>query len=157
MRRCARLRSSRHLILLDTNVVSEALRPAPSPVVIEWLDRSFPQCAISAITIFELGAGIALMPAGKRRDLLHSAVARTIRRFGARVYAFDSPAAQAAANVLETARIQGLGLHQIPAKLPDLQIAGIALAYGLQLATRNTADFDGLGLSLLNPWTMPAR
>lgn len=140
------------MILLDTNVLSEALRPAPSPVVVTWLNRRFPECAISSITIFELAVGVSLLPAGKRREALDAAVSRMLRRFGGRVYAFDAAAAQAAAKALESTRARGTGLHQIPAKLPDLQIAGIALAYGLELATRNLADFDAAGLTLVNPW-----
>jgi predicted nucleic acid-binding protein len=140
------------LILLDTNVLSEALRPAPSPVVVKWLNQRFPECAISSITIFELAAGVSLLPAGKRRDTLDATVSRMVRRFGTRVYAFDAAAALAAAKALERTRARGAGLHQIPAKLPDLQIAGIALAYGLELATRNLADFEAAGLTLFNPW-----
>ena len=124
------------MILLDTNVLSEALRPAPSAVVIEWLNRHFAECAISSITIFELAAGVARLDAGKRRETLESGIARLVRRFGARVYAFDTPAAHAAAKLLARARAQGLGLHQMPAKLADLLIGGIASAYGLSLATR---------------------
>ena len=93
-----------------------------------------------------------MLPVGKRRETLELTVSRTIRRFGARVYAFDTPAAQSAARLLERARTLGLALHQVPAKLADLQIAGIAMAYGLELATRNMADFKGMGLSLINPW-----
>jgi hypothetical protein len=74
---------------------------------------------------------------------------------GARVYAFDTPAAQSAARLLAYAKAQGLGLHQIPSKLVDLQIAGIAAAYGLAVATRNVGDFKGLGLALVNPWQEP--
>ena len=140
------------MILLDTNVLSEALRPTPSAVVIHWLNAHFADCAISSITIFELAAGLAQLPAGKRRETLEAAVARVARRFGTRVYAFDTPAAHAAAKLLENARSQGLGLHQVRAKLADLQIGGIATAYGLSLATRNVADFQGSGLELINPW-----
>jgi predicted nucleic acid-binding protein len=140
------------LILLDTNVISEALKPAPSARVVAWLDASFADCALCSITIFELAAGIALLEPGRRRVTLENAIARTIRRFGPRVYAFDAPAAHAAAALLERARDQGLGLHQAPAKLADLQIGGIASAYDLALATRNVGDFQGLGLTLINPW-----
>lgn len=143
------------MILLDTNVLSEALRPTPSAVVINWLNAHFAECAISSVTIFELAAGLAQLPTGKRRETLEAAVARVVRRFGTRVYAFDTPAAHAAAKLLETARAQGLGLHQVPAKLADLQIGGIATAYGLSLATRNIADFQGSGLELINPWDAP--
>ncbi len=141
------------MILLDTNVLSEALRPAPSTLVVAWLDRNFPDCAISSVTIFELAAGVALLDAGRRRDALQTAVARIIRRFGARVYPFDAAAAQAAARLLVQAREGGVALHQLPAKLADLQIGGIASAYGLSLATRNTGDFDGVGLTLIDPWS----
>lgn len=140
------------MFLLDTNVLSEALRPAPDRTVIAWLDRRFSECAISSITILELRAGIAMLRASRRKDALANAITRTVRRFGARVYPFDALSAEAAAEVLSRAKARGLGLHQIPAKLADLQIAGIASAYGLTLATRNVADFQGLGLALENPW-----
>jgi predicted nucleic acid-binding protein len=140
------------LILLNTNVLSEALRPAPAASVVNWLNVHFSECAISSIAIFELGAGIAVMAKGKRREALEAAIVRMIRRFSARVYAFDALAASVAVKIMEGARKRGLGLHQIPQKLPDLQIAGIASAYGLALATRNIADFQGAGLTLIDPW-----
>ena len=77
------------------------------------------------------------------------------RRFADRVYSFDTAAAEAAAGLLSTARAAGLGVHQLPSKLADLQIAGTAAAYGLTLATRDTKDFSGLGLQLVDPWTVP--
>lgn len=101
---------------------------------------------------FRTRRGCCHAPSGRRRETLATAIARTIRRFGARIYPFDMPAALAAVKIMESARAQGLGLHQIPQKLPDLQIAGIASAYGLELATRNTTDFQGTGLSLIDPW-----
>jgi len=140
------------MILLDTNVISEALKPAPSPEVINWLNANFAETAISSVTIFELGAGLALLDAGRRKDALEAAISRIIRRFGSRVYAFDTAAAQAASKRLALARARGLAPRQIPHKLADLEIAGIASAYGLDLATRNTSDFNGLGLPLINPW-----
>jgi predicted nucleic acid-binding protein len=144
------------LILLDTNVLSEALRTAPSLAVVRWLDRNFADCAISSVTIFELFSGVALLSSGRRRETLETTVARTVRRFGPRVYPFDSPAAQASARLFERARSQGMGPHQLPGKLADLQIAGIASAYGLLLATRNVRDFQGLGLDLIDPWSEAA-
>jgi len=143
------------MILLDTNVISEALKPAPSLQVVGWLDANFAGSALSSITILELGAGLAMLDDGKRKDALENAITRTIRRFGSRTYAFDAAAAQAAARLLAQARAGGLALHQIPNKLADLQIAGIASAYGLDLATRNVGDFAGLGLKLINPWSAP--
>lgn len=140
------------MILLDTNVLSEVLRPVPALQVAGWLNAREGECVLSSITIFELMAGVALLEPGRRRSTLGNAIARTIRRFAGRIYAFDSAAAEAAAGLLAQARSQGLGLHQIPAKLADLQIAGIATAYALTLATRNGGDFSGLGLRLVNPW-----
>jgi predicted nucleic acid-binding protein len=140
------------MILLDTNVISEALRPAPSSIVVSWLNANHANAAISSITIFELEAGVGMLDAGRRKDALENAIARMVRRFGSRVYAFDAAAAQAAARLLVQARTQGLGLHQIPNKLADLQIAGVAHAYGLNLATRNAGDFAGLGIALIDPW-----
>jgi predicted nucleic acid-binding protein len=141
------------VILADTNVLSEAIRPAPARLVVDWLNRRFPECAISTVTVFELKAGVAMLDPGARRDALDSAIDRMVSRFGARIYAFDTACALAAARLLAAARGAGLGLQQIPAKLADLQIAGTASAYGLELATRNTGDFQGLGLALVNPWT----
>jgi predicted nucleic acid-binding protein len=105
------------LLLHDTNVLSEALKPSPDSNVIAWLDRYFSDSAVSTVTLFELAAGIALLRRGRTRDTLESAVARMTRRFGDRVYAFDAAAAEAAARLLATARASGLGAHQVPAKL----------------------------------------
>jgi toxin FitB len=140
------------VILLDTNVVSEALRPAPARQVVDWLNVRFADCAISSLAVFELNAGVSMLEPSMRRDALETAVARAVRRFGPRIYSFDSAAAEAAARVLRVARTSGLGIHQIPGKLADLQTAGIAVAHGLQLATHNIGDFQGLGIDLIDPW-----
>ena len=92
-----------------------------------------------------------MLEPGRRRDALETAVARAVRRFGPRIYSFDIAAAEAAARTLRMARAAGLGIHQIPGKLADLQTAGIAIAHGLQLATHNIGDFQGLGLDLIDP------
>jgi predicted nucleic acid-binding protein len=118
------------LFLIDTNVLSEALRPAPEPKAIDWLDGNFSDSAISSVTIFELNAGVAMMAAGRRRD----ALGRSRR---------EDP---------RPGESRRLGLHQAKAKLAELQIAGITSAYGLVLATRNVAVFQGLGLELADPW-----
>jgi predicted nucleic acid-binding protein len=138
--------------LLDTNVVSEILRASPEVGVVQWLNRRFPDCAISSITIWELSVGVTLLPPGRRRDAFDAATARIIRRFAARVYSFDAQAARAAARLVEHARALGIALHKIPEKTADIQIAGIADAYGLELVTRNVSDFQGLGLAVVNPW-----
>ena len=120
--------------------------------MVRWLNVRFPDCAIASISVLELLAGVALLDRGARKDALENAVARLVRRFGGRVYAFDMAGAEAAANLVGVARAAGRSLHNVSTKLADLQIAGIARAYGLDLATRNTRDFQGLGLTLINPW-----
>lgn len=140
------------MILLDTNVLSELLKPAPEARVVAWINRRFSECAVSSVAAFELRAGLAVMEAGRRRDALENAMSRIIRRFAGRVFAFDMPSAEAAARLLAAARSAGVGLHQLPSKLADLQIAGIAAAYDLTLATRNLRDFQGVGLTLIDPW-----
>lgn len=142
------------MILLDTGVVSEALKPNPDANVVAWLNNNFPNCALSSISIFELNAGACMLPEGRRRQMLEAAIARTLRRFGPRLYGFDAPSAIAAAKLFARARAQGEGPHQMPAKLADVQIGGIAAAYGLDLATRNLTDFRNMGLALIDPWTI---
>ncbi|MFM9865737.1 MAG: PIN domain-containing protein [Micropepsaceae bacterium] len=142
------------MILLDTNVLSEVLRPAPDPVVARWLNLNFADAAVSAVSVLELLGGTAILPAGQRRDILEKAIDRIVRRFAGRVHAFDEAAARAAARLIEQARVRGKGAHQLPEKLADLQIAGTAVAYDLSLATRNTGDFEAFGITLIDPWRM---
>ena len=141
------------MLLLDTNVLSEALKPTPEAAVVRWLDDNFSSSAISSIAVFELSVGVAMLPTGRRRSTLQRAIERLVRRFDVRVYGFDRLAATAAAELFETARLEGHPLHQVNAKLADLQMAGIARAYDLTLATRNVSDFEGFGLDLVNPWS----
>lgn len=140
------------MILVDTNVISQVFKSAPDRKVIRWLDQHFSVCSISAIAILELQMGVAALPAGKRRDELDSTVSRVVRRFGARIVPFDREAADAAARLFERSKASGKSLHQVPGKLADLQIGGSAIARGMSLATRNVADFAGLGVKLINPW-----
>lgn len=93
-----------------------------------------------------------MLPDGGRRNALAAAVAGIRARFATRILPFDTAAADCAATLLEQARILGVGLHQIPQKLADLQIAGIANAAGKKLATRNVKDFRGLEVAVVNPW-----
>ena len=144
------------MILLDTNVISEAFRPLPSPALIAWLDTHFENCAVSAITTLELSVGVRMLPAGRRRDRLQTAISLALGRFGSRVLSFDENAARAAADLFGLARANGLPIHQTPLKLADLQIAGIAAATGCSLATRNVGDFRGLGIDLIDPWSSAA-
>jgi toxin FitB len=141
------------LILLDTNVVSEPLRPRSAASVLAWLDTHFETCAISSVTILELEVGVQSLPAGHRRERLHGAVSLAVERFGSRILSFDESSARAAASLFALARSGGSPLHQVPVKLADLQIAGIAVANECSFATRNVGDFHGLGIDLIDPWS----
>jgi predicted nucleic acid-binding protein len=144
------------VILIDTNVVSEVLRSAPSRLVLHWLDANFEDCAISSITILELEVGVQMLPSGRRRDRLQSAVALAIDRFRPRILPFDDNAARAAAGLFGLAKSKGLPIQQLPLKLADLQIAAIAIANDCPLATRDTSDLRGLGIDLIDPWSHAA-
>jgi toxin FitB len=137
------------MIVLDTNVVSEPLRPAPSASVMDWI-RSQPNTVMFATTITEaeLLYGIALLPLGKRRSSLESAVQREFTvQFSGRILSFDSAAAREYAEIAATRRRAGR-----PMSDADARIAAIARSRGAELATRNVADFAGCGLEVINPW-----
>lgn len=138
------------MILLDTNVISEAMRPSPNPDVIHWLDAQPARDVwISAITIAEIRLGIMRLPQGKRRDVLSDLAEKMFREdFANLCLPFDCDAARQYAHIVSQQNKQGR-----PVSVEDAQIAAIAIVGGLVLATRNTGDFyDIKGLALLNPW-----
>jgi len=136
------------MIVLDTNVISEMMRPAPSPLVISWLDAQRAETLyLSAITIAEIRFGIACLPEGKRRDSLAGAFARTEDLFAGRVLAFDHEAGKRYANLAASARSIGSGFPT-----PDGYIAAIAAANGYAVATRDVAPFEAGNIPVINPW-----
>lgn len=137
------------MILLDTNVVSEPLRPAPHEGVIAWMDaQPLETLFLSAMTVAELRAGVALLPAGKRRDALHETLEkRVFAVFAGRVLPFDLACTDAYARVLVTSRQAGKGIETA-----DACIAAVALANGLAVATRDTRPFEAAGVTVINPW-----
>ena len=138
------------MIILDTNVVSEPLRPAPDPAVLAWLDRQAPESLyLTTINLAELLAGIELLPAGKRRtDLKLALRGRMLPLFDQRLLSFDSSAAEAFAQLNALAQAAGS-----PVSFADGAIAAIAAARGFMIATRNVRDFSGTGVKIVNPWT----
>ncbi len=138
------------MILLDTNVLSEMMRAAPDARVERWLARQADaDVFISAITEAELRYGVALLPAGRRRDALAAAVGAMLGEdFAGRVLPFDSAAAVAFAEVAAGRRQAGRPVAQA-----DAQIAATARSRVAVLATRNVADFEGCGIEVVNPWT----
>ncbi len=138
------------MILLDTNIVSELMRPAPSPAVMSWLGaQPASSLFISAVTEAELRYGVMLLPEGRRRaDLMTALEAMLAEDFAARILPFDSAAAAAFAVIAASRRQAGKPISQF-----DAQIAAIAQSRGAALATRNLADFAECGVEIINPWT----
>lgn len=136
------------MILLDTNIVSDGLKPKPNEKVEAWLDanESAPLW-ISAITVAELRAGVETKSDGKKKARLHQAVDRAIDHFGGLCVSFDALAAGHYARVVAARRKIGR-----PIGVMDAQIAAIAISAGCQLATLNGKDFEGIeGLQVIDP------
>jgi hypothetical protein len=138
------------VIVLDTNVVSELMRPAPSPAVVSWVSRRDASTLFfSAVGEAELRFGVATMPAGRRRNEIEEAVEAMLREdFAGRVLPFDSAAARAYAGVVAARRAAGR-----PVATMDMQIAAIAQSRNMAVATRNTKGFTDTGVDLADPWT----
>lgn len=140
------------MIVLDTNVLSEPLRPSPSTQVIEWLDRQHVETLHTTVfTVAELKLGVALLPQGRRREhLTRRLESEVLPLFTDRILPFDGDAPETWATLQAAVRAAGRALPAV-----DSSIAAICLAHGLPLATRNTRDFDGLGIDLVDPWAVP--
>ena len=137
-------------IILDTNVLSELMRSQPAPIVVAWFARQTAATFyITAITQAEILLGIALLPAGKRRDMLANAADKMFREeFFGKCLPFDDSCSALYASVVANRRRAGFSMTT-----EDAQIAAIALNSKLSLATRNTKDFLHIeGLNLSNPW-----
>jgi toxin FitB len=137
------------MTILDTNVISELMRVAPTPAVLAWTGRYAPEeLFITTISMGEIWFGIELLPKSKRREsLAREAEAMFTKDFGARILSFDEQAARAFGLVFAARRLQGR-----PIAVADAQIAAIASTRGAVLATRNSGDFEGCGVRLINPW-----
>ena len=138
------------MFLLDTNVISELLRPSPDPVVETWVDdRRATDLYFSAIGEAELRYGVAVLPAGRRRAALASAIEAILREdFTDRLLPFDREAARDYAEIAAMRRAAGRTV--LPA---DSQIAAIARSRGMAIATRNVRDFENIGIEVIDPWT----
>mgnify|MGYP005848136293 CR=1 FL=1 len=141
------------MIILDTNLISEPLRRDPEPRVVAWIDAQ-PQetLYLTAISAAELRAGVALLPAGKRRSSLQDSLEQTILPlFTGRVLPFDLDCASAYAGLLAKTRKTGQAMATA-----DAFIAAIALTHNYAVATRDTAPFQHAGLTVMNPWEAAA-
>ena len=139
------------MIILDTNVISELMRPKPSAQVATWIaQQPGTELFTTSISEAEIFYGIELLDRGKRREgLLAAAEAMFSEDFAGRVFVFDSDAARVFAKIGAARRALGR-----PISHADAQIAALAQVRGAKLATRNVDDFDGCGIKVVDPWTL---
>ena len=138
------------MFVIDTNVASELMRPEPAPTVAAWIaERDAEELYLTAVSEAELLFGIAIMPAGRRRDMLEASMNRWLDQgFGERILPFDSAAARAYAEVASDRRRAGRPIGEA-----DCQIAAISRSRGAVLVTRNERDFEATGVDIVDPWT----
>ena len=135
-------------IILDTNVISEEMKPSPDPAMHRWLQRQpLPTIYTTAVSLAELMQGIAVLPDGRRKQDLQLAARRVLGLLPQRILPFDESAAVEFADIVAERRRLGL-----PMGTMDAQIAAIARARGMTVATRDAADFANTGVTIINPW-----
>ena len=136
------------MIILDTNVVSEAMKPEPNPVVRAWLnDQAAETLYLSSVTLAELLFGIAALPSGKRKEMLALTLEGLMELFKDRVLPFDVEAARHYADLAVVAKVSGRGFPT-----PDGYIAAIAASRGFIVASRDTAPYEAARVTVINPW-----
>ena len=142
------------MIILDTNVISEVMRPQPNTQVRSWL-KKYPveELAITSISIAEISYGLKRLPVGRRRDSLQWRFQMFIDQgFSDRIFPFEERAAEIYAEIIVDRKQQGK-----PIEVMDAMIASIALLKTAILATRNVSDFENCGLELVNPWEIASE
>lgn len=136
------------MIVLDTNVVSEAMKPEPDAVVRGWLDEQVAETLyLSSVTVAELLFGIGALPDGRRKQNLATALDGLLALFDGRILPFDTDAARRYAYLAVAARLAGKGFPT-----PDGYIAAIATAHGFMVATRDASAFSAAGVPIIDPW-----
>ncbi len=137
------------MIVLDTNVVSEAMKPEPAPAVRDWLDEQAAETLyLSSVTVAELLFGIGTLPDGRRKEKLAAALDGMLDLFDGRILPFDTDAARHYADLAVAARKAGKGFPT-----PDGYIAAIATAHGFAVATRDDSAFRAADVPIIDPWT----
>jgi predicted nucleic acid-binding protein len=137
------------MIVLDTHVLLELMRPDPNPTVFAWAAAQ-PRASLHTTSLnrAEIVFGIRSLPEGKRRDALADAAAAMFNEdLGGRILPFDAAAADRYGEIVVARRLAGA-----PIEVFDALIAATALAAGASVATRDIGGFDGCGLKLINPW-----
>jgi predicted nucleic acid-binding protein len=136
------------MIVLDTNVVSEAMKPEPHPAVRAWLnDQAAETLYLSSVTLAELLFGVGSLPPSKRKDMLAQTLDGLVGLFKDRVLPFDVSAARRYAELAITARLAGRGFPT-----PDGYIAAIAASRGFIVASRDKAPYEAANIAVMNPW-----
>jgi len=136
------------MILLDTNVVSEAIKPESHRAVRAWLDAQLAETLfLPSITIAELLFGIGALPDGRRKSMLAARIDGLLEAFAGRILPFDASAARCYADLAVKARAAGKGFPT-----PDGYIAAIAAVHGFAVASRDTSAFKAAGLTVIDPW-----
>ena len=136
------------MIVVDTNVLSEEMKSTPAATVHAWFVRQNPrELFTTAICEAEILVGVALLPEGQRKRDLASAAHQIFALFSGRILAFDSRAAPDYADIVAARRVVGRPISDF-----DAQIAAITRERRFALATRNTLDFEGAGLVVIDPW-----
>lgn len=137
------------MIILDTNVVSELMRPLPNAAVEGWAHRhrQRQQLWTTSITLAEIYSGVERLPAGRRRDQTAAAASDVFGSFADRILAFDPAAARQFALIVAGRDGAGLSIEGF-----DAQIAAICTVHGASVATRNVKDFLGTGIEVIDPW-----
>ncbi len=137
------------MIVLDTNVVSEAMKPEPNQRVRNWLDEQVAETLfLTSVTVAELLFGIGALPDGRRKRALTATFDGLIGLFDSRILAFDTDAARCYADLAIAARCAGKGFPT-----PDGYIAAIATTHGFAVGTRDVSAFNAAGIPVINPWT----
>lgn len=137
------------MIILDTNIISEMMKPYPSDNLISWLDQEdVSKLYITTITIAEISYGINALPEGNKKVLIAEAFSRTIMSgFELRIYPFDESSAYLYGKIMADRKKKGR-----PLSIPDGQISAIALSRNCTVATRNVNDFVNSGIDIVNPF-----
>lgn len=136
------------MIVVDTNVASELMRPAPDVRVVRWVQATRPgDLWTTAVTVAEILVGITRLPEGRRRDILDGAARDVFAAFDDRVLSFDAAAAPFHAEVVVARERSGTPIGGF-----DAQIAAVCRLHGAALATRNTRDFVDTGVEVVDPW-----
>lgn len=136
------------MIVLDTNVISDAMKPEPAPAVRDWMDsQSAETLYISSVTVAELLFGVGVLPDGRRKQKLAATLDGLIDLFEGRILPFDTDAAGRYSDLAVAARNAGKGFPT-----PDGYIAAIAVTHGFTVASRDASAFEAAGIDVIDPW-----